>query len=136
MELALTEAHAEVLLVHLHIMRNSIKKVLKRNYGVLKSHRLLKLYDKMKDDLKDIIEGMKAEETFPFYLEKEELNMLHSFLLMYLKKVEEEIKTKVIYQIDQVKVKENMNFALLKEVQLKVNNLYENLLSKEGGEIV
>ncbi|WP_445486489.1 hypothetical protein [Niallia sp. 03133] len=132
MELILTGAQTEVLLVHLHVMRKSIKKVLKRNYGLSEGKRLLKLYDRIKDGLKAEIESLTADGTFPFHINKEELAMLHSFLFMFFQKVEEEIKGKVGIKHEQEQVRENMQLVLLEEVQVKVTGLYAIEIGEEN----
>jgi len=134
MELVLTGAQTEVLLVHLHIMRKSIKNVLKRNYGAFEGKRLLKVYDSTKDLLNDKIRLLTANEECSYDLEEEQLEIVHSFLLMFFQKVEGEIKDKVTKSKEQEKVREHMQLTLLEEVQAKINILYA--ATKEGASVV
>ena len=128
MNLILTGAETEVLTVHLHVMRKNIKTVLKRNYGHGEGKRLLKVYDKVKDELKDKLEFLEAEKGFPFVFNREELELLHSFLIVFFNKLNEEMKSKIRNNTDREKVKENMQLAHLEEVQRKVNELAGELV--------
>jgi len=128
MNLILTGAETEVLTVHLHVMRKNIKTVLKRNYGHGEGKRLLKVYDKVKDELKDKLEFLEAEQGFPFVFNREELELLHSFLIVFFNKLNEEMKSKIRNNTDREKVKENMQLAHLEEVQRKVNELAGELV--------
>lgn len=130
MNLTLNGSQTEVLLVHMHVMRKSIKKVLKANYGVLEGKRLLKVYDSVKEALKEPYELLEADTTHNFTFNEEQIEMIHSFLKAFLEKFEEELKGKVTMKADQEQAKEHMQMPLLLEVQTKVNDLY-----KEGERI-
>lgn len=123
MNLILTGAETEVLIVHLHVMRKNIKTVLKRNYGNGEGKRLLRVYDKIKDELKNKLKFLEAEKGFPFVFKREELELLHYFLIVFFNKLNEEMKSKIRNNIDREKAKENMQLAHLEEVQRKVNEL-------------
>lgn len=121
--LTLNGAQTEVLLVHLSVMRKNIKSVLKRNYGAFQGKRHLKVYDSIKERLQSKIELLTKEKHYPFLFDEEEIILLHSFLQVFFSKVTEEVNSKVKGSVDQEKVKENMQLALLEEVQAKVNEL-------------
>jgi len=121
--LTLTGAQTEVLLVHLSVMRKNIKNVLKRNYGAFEGKRHLKVYDNIKDLLQSKLELLTKEKHYPFVFDKEEIKLLHSFLIVFFNTVTEEVNSKVKGSVDQEKVRENMQLALLEEVQVKVNEL-------------
>ncbi|MEK4973578.1 hypothetical protein NSQ89_14565 [Niallia sp. FSL R7-0648] len=128
MNLILTGTETEVLTVHLHVMRKNIKTVLKRNYGHWEGKRLLKVYDKIKDELKDKLEFLEAEKEYHFVFNREELELLHSFLIVFFNKLNEEMKSKIKNNVDREKAKENMQLAQLEEVQKKVNELVGELV--------
>lgn len=130
MNLILTGSQTEVLLVHMHVMRKNIKKVLKANYGAKEGKRLLKVYDSIKEALKEPYELMEADTTYPFSFDEEQMEMLQSFLKAFMEKFEEELKNKVTLKAEKEQAKEHMQFPLLLEVQNKVNELY-----KEGERI-
>lgn len=122
--LTLNGAQTEVLLVHLSVMRKNIKNVLKRNYGAFKGKKHLKVYDGIKEILQSKIELLKSEKHYyPFLFDEEEMILLHSFLQVFFSKVNEEMDSKIKGSVDQEKVRENMQLALLEEVQEKVNGL-------------
>lgn len=121
--LTLNGAQTEVLIVHLSVMRKNIKSVLKSNYGSFEGKRLLKVYDGIKNLLQAKLELLTKEKHYPFLLNKEEVVLLHSFLQVFFNEVTKEVNSKIKGSIDQEKVRENMQLALLEEVQKKVNDL-------------
>jgi hypothetical protein len=121
--LTLNGAQTEVLLVHLSVMRKNIRSVLKRNYGVFQGKRHLKVYDRIKERLEAKIELLTKDKHYPFLFSEEEVILLHSFLQVFFSKIKEEMDSKIKGSVDQEKVKENMQLALLEEVQEKVNGL-------------
>ena len=131
MNLILTGAETEVLTVHLHVMRKNIKTVLKRNYGHGEGKRLLKVYDKVKDELKDKLEFLEAEKGFPFVFNREEIDLIYSFLLIFFQKIEIEMKNKISNQQEREKAKVNMKMDYLEQVREKVNLIYVRIKAGE-----
>jgi|GEM_PF-2480039 len=131
MNLILTGAETEVLTVHLHVMRKNIKTVLKRNYGHGEGKRLLKVYDKVKDELKDKLEFSEAEKRFPFVFNREEIDLIYSFLQIFFQKIEIEMKNKISNQQEREKVKDNMKLDYLEQVREKVNLIYIRIKAGE-----
>jgi hypothetical protein len=131
MNLILTGAETEVLTVHLHVMRKNIKTVLKRNYGHGEGKRLLKVYDKVKDELKDKLEFLEAEMGFPFVFSREEIDLIYSFLQIFFQKIEVEMKNKISNQQEREKAKDNMKMDYLEQVREKVNLIYIRIKAGE-----
>ncbi|PAE09784.1 hypothetical protein CHI02_23260 [Niallia circulans] len=127
MNLILTRAETEVLIVHLHVMRKNIKTVLKRNYGNGEGKRLLKVYDKVKDELKDKLKFLEAEKGFPFVFNREEIDLIYSFLQIFFQKIELEMKNKISIQSEREKVKNNLKMDYLVQVREKINLIYIQL---------
>lgn len=131
MNLILTGAETEVLTVHMHVMRKNIKTVLKRNYGHGEGKRLLKVYDKVKDELKDKLEFLEAEMGFPFVFNREEIDLIYSFLQIFFQKIEIEMKNKIMNQQEREKAKDNMKMDYLEQVREKVNLIYIRIKAGE-----
>lgn len=131
MNLILTGAETEVLTVHLHVMRKNIKTVLKRNYDHGEGKRLLKVYDKVKDDLKDKLEFLEAEKGFPFVFNREEIDLIYSFLQIFFQKIELEMKNKISIQSEREKAKNNLKLDYLVQVREKINLIYIQLKAGE-----
>ena len=131
MKLRLTGPETEVLTVHLHVMRKSIKSVLKRNYGYLEGKRLMKVYDEVKTTLKDQLEYLDENTEYPFLLNEEEIDLLYSFLQAFCQKVEAEMTNKIENDRERNKAKDNLKFDVLNGVKEKVTNLYVHINAGE-----
>ncbi|MEM5592077.1 hypothetical protein AAHH67_10680 [Niallia circulans] len=131
MNLILTGAETEVLIVHLHVMRKNIKTVLKHNYGNGEGKRLLKVYDKVKDELKDKLKFLEAEKGFPYVFNREEIDLIYSFLQIFFQKIELEMKNKISIQSEREKAKNNLKIDYLVQVREKINLIYFQLKAGE-----
>lgn len=100
MELALIKREIACLLLHMNAMRTNIKNVLKNNYGKKDGKEHLKIYDQVKELLKNEFKIIQDEEeeievVLPF--DGKQVEMLLSFVCIYIEKLDaflEETKTK------------------------------------------
>jgi hypothetical protein len=108
--LSLGRDHISTLLLHLGIMRNSVKKSLHRNLGRKEGKEKLKVYD----EVVDIIEKAHVEEKEVISLNDTQNEMLSSFLYWYLEAIKQQgEKEKIDYQNSVVYTSLNYIFSLL-----------------------
>lgn len=100
----LTVKELSCLLVHLNLMRDSVKKGFKRAYGRNEGKHKLNVYDSVKKAIEGNFErlGDNQEETVIHLLEDQKI-MLNSFLDFYTKEIEKKAKEENIdYQNNEV----------------------------------
>lgn len=107
-----------ILLLHMNIMRDTVKKGMKRNYGALKGRKIVKAYDSFKDKLDGELEG---EEQDKYYIEmnEEEHDILHSFLSWYCTELRKGVEKDGIGQQEIVVLEliENVKDKVEKELE-------------------
>jgi hypothetical protein len=118
MGMPLERSELAILVLHLNIMRNSIKKGFKVKFGILESKRKMKMYDSIKSKLETVFN----EEEKDFYETKfsiDQLETLKEFINWYVKEI----------RISAVKQKANIDseetIILLENIKEKVNILSE-----------
>ncbi|MEE6208998.1 hypothetical protein U3A55_02350 [Salarchaeum sp. III] len=75
--------------LHLEIMKKEVRNAFKRNYKRKESKELMKVYNCVRDDLKEVLEEEPNKVTFAFTFSKDQINMLHNFLHMYIPMLEQ-----------------------------------------------
>lgn len=79
------------LILHMTAMRTSIKNVLKSNYGKKEGKEHLKVYDQVKELLKDefkLIQEEGEETKVSMSFEEKQIEMLSSFVITYIDKLD------------------------------------------------
>ncbi|MCK6259404.1 hypothetical protein LCY76_22795 [Fictibacillus sp. KIGAM418] len=88
MILTLKRLEITVLLLHMSIMRNSVKKWFKKAYGSKEGKELTKRFDEVKKQFESQIE--QEESNFNFNIN--EFDMIYTFVMWYKPKLEEMLK--------------------------------------------
>ncbi|MEH7126029.1 hypothetical protein V7127_22720 [Bacillus sp. JJ1773] len=109
------------LVLHMNIMRHNIKKGFKSNYGRSEGKEKLKVYDDIKGRFGSDLE-VEEKSFYDFNIEKEEMNMLHSFLKWYV----EEIKLSAEDQGADIEKDEQIQ--ILDKLSIKINNIVEMVI--------
>lgn len=117
MELTLERSELAVLVLHTNIMRNPIKKGLKKNYGHLEGRKKLKIYDSLKERFQE--ELTEEIDAVVFDLDEDELTMLHSFLNWYL------LEVKLSAEEQRVRTDQDEQVIILESITKKVNRFIE-----------
>lgn len=122
MNLTLERSELAILVLHMNIMRKSIKKGFKTNYGQFEGRRKLKEYDQIKDRFMNQLN----EETDPicFVLEDSEINMLHSFINWYV------LEIKLSAEVQKASIENDEQIEILESINCKVNMIVD--LIQEG----
>lgn len=95
MEVTLKKIEIATLILHISLMRKSIKKVFKNNYGKKDGKELLNVYDAIKDLLVlefEQLEGQDEEIEKIIVLNDQQYNLLIQFLNSYLLEIELEVE--------------------------------------------
>ena len=114
MELTLERSELAILVLHMNIMRKSIKKGFKSNYGQFEGRKKIKEYDQLKERFTEELK----EETDPvcFVLEDDpEMTMLHSFINWYV------LEIQVSAEEQNVSTNNDEQVAILESIHKKVN---------------
>ena len=107
------------LILHMHTMRDSIKKVLKSNYGKIEGKKHRKTYDEVKQILKyefELLEEDDNETKVMFLFEAAEFEMLNSFVDIYIEKLSTFMKEA---KLNSAEDKEQME--LLEQIKEKID---------------
>lgn len=112
LELTLERHQLAILVLHMNIMRKSVKKGFKANYGLLEGRKKLKLFEKVKEKLAEEIDNEEVD-IFIFDLLAEEVDMLSSFLNWYVQELELQA------EVDGLKTDNNEILNVLREVRDK-----------------
>ncbi|WP_203557700.1 hypothetical protein [Bacillus sp. B15-48] len=90
MELTLNKAETAVLILHMSIMRSSVKKGFKKTYEKAQAKELLKSFDDVLNMFKsaEIIENEHLDQETTFIFTSKELDILLSFVSWYKKELE------------------------------------------------
>lgn len=114
MNLILERSELAILVLHMNIMRNPIKKGFKSNYGPFEGRKKLRLYDEIKERFQDNL----SEEIDPVLIDlnEQELIMLKSFVNWYVFeiKLSAEEKGSNIEKEEQIMILESINRKLNK----------------------
>lgn len=91
--LKLDRLELATLVLHMNIMRKSVKKGFKANYGLLEGRKKIKLYDDIKEKISEGYDEEMDIVIFPFSVD--EIDMLSSFMNFYVQelKLAAEIET-------------------------------------------
>jgi hypothetical protein len=117
MILKLDKTEISVLLLHLAMMRNNVKKFLKKKEN---GKEILQSFDEVKIALENVMEDIDIEESenklFTFHFNIKEIEMLESFLAWYPNQLENTLK-----QAGKVKNEDKKQLECLKKIhdQLK-----------------
>ena len=111
-----------VLVLHMTIMRKSVRKGFKKNYGSKEGKEVLASYDEVKAALSEILKLDDENAEVPegpqeIHFNIKEIDMLDAFLSWYNKEVDESIGEKKIHQTDREQL------DALKEIKEKVDGL-------------
>ncbi|MDP4086030.1 MAG: hypothetical protein Q8934_15610 [Bacillota bacterium] len=127
MKLILERLELSILLLHMNIMRKPIKKGLKTKYGHYEARKIIKIYD----DLKERFENQLSVETEPidFYLNEQELDMLHSFITWYIAEIQASAKDQGanLKNDEQVIILEQITERVNALVKITANELPKNI---------
>jgi hypothetical protein len=117
MKAVLERSELAILVLHMNIMRKSIKKGFKANYGLLEGRRKLGVFD----ELKDLFVNELNENIDPieFDLSDQEFDMLHSFINFYVQEIQKSAESQ------QVDIVNDEQILFLIEIRKKVNALLE-----------
>lgn len=113
LELKLERHQLAILILHMNIMRKSIKKGFKATYGYLEGRKKIKLFDKVKEKLSEDIDNEEVD-IFIFELLADEVDMLSSFLRWYVLELE------LSAEIEGLNTENNEILTVLREVRDKV----------------
>lgn len=122
MELTLERPELAILVLHMNLMRKSIRKGFKANYGHSEGRSMLNVFDGLKtlfeneltDDLGDIC----------FNLEEPQNVMLQSFMNWYV------VEVKLSAEIKGENIEQNEQISILESINNKVNMIV-NLIQEE-----
>lgn len=120
MNLTLKGSELTVFVLHLNIMRKTLKKGFKANYGSLEGKRMIKLYDSIKERLETDLELIEEVNLFTYDLAPEEINMLQQFTTWYVN----EIKVSVDTEKD---IMTNEQLIVLEEIAKQLTKITEEL---------
>jgi hypothetical protein len=81
--------------------------------------------------LKDKLKFLEAEKGFPFVFNREEIDLIYSFLQIFFEKIELEMKNKISIQSEREKTKNNLKMDYLVQVREKINLIYIQLKAGE-----
>lgn len=113
LELKLERHQLAILVLHMNIMRKSIKKGFRATYGLMEGRKKLKLFDQVKEKLVEDIDN-EGVDIFIFELLAEEVDMLSSFLNWYVQELE------LSAEVEGLNTESNEVLTVLKEVRDKV----------------
>jgi competence CoiA-like predicted nuclease len=102
-----------ILILHLHTMRNSIKKGLKRNYGAFEGKKKIKVFDEMKKLFSETFEQENENGT---ELNMDQLDMIQSFIEWYIEELYLEAED------EGIDYKENESILALERVKEQVKS--------------
>jgi DNA-binding protein Fis len=110
--IAVKRENLAVLLLHMATMRDSIKKGFKRNYGLLEGRKKIKIYD----DVKNVIEQAFVQEQENVSFNKEQYEMISSFLEWYLQELKKQVEKEKMKMNNDTYLALNEVHSLLKTV--------------------
>ncbi|MFO1442685.1 hypothetical protein KDN24_05590 [Bacillus sp. Bva_UNVM-123] len=118
MTLILDKVELSLLILHMNVMRNNIKKGFKSNYGRIEGKRMIKVFDDIKDCFNSEFTG-EERELYEFNFETDEIDMLHSFIAWYVQeiKLSAEIQGADIEKDEQVVVLDKLNIKIKEMVE-------------------
>jgi hypothetical protein len=128
MKIQLEREELAVIVLHMKVMRKSIKKGMKANYGIVEGRKKMIIYDQL---LKERLSNSYCEEIdrFSIKLTAEEVDMLSSFLNWYV----EELKLSAEDQ--DFNPENNEVLGILERAKEKVLELDEQLTDRILDEI-
>lgn len=103
-----------MLLLHMNIMRNSIKKGFKKSYGRNEGKEKLSVYDSIITNLNDSLEIYGEKEYYDTDLNYAQIDMLDSFINFYVDKLEQQAAG------EKINHEGNETFLILNSVKEKV----------------
>lgn len=120
MNLTLKGSELTVYVLHLNVMRKTLKKGFKANYGSLEGKRMIKLYDSIKERLETDLELIEEVNLFTYDLAPEEINMLQQFTTWYVNEIKVSIDT-------EKDIMTNEQLIVLEEIAKQLTKITEEL---------
>jgi ferritin len=88
--LVLNRSDVAVMVLHMNIMRHTIKKGFKVNYGRSEGKKKINIYDAAKESLESEFEANEQVEEHEIEVTEEQIDMLHSFINWYVPELQKE----------------------------------------------
>jgi hypothetical protein len=117
MILRIEQPETGTLLLHMAIMRKSVRKGFKKNYGS-NSIEVLRSYDEVKETLIRVLEVDNAAAWYDLHFNIKEVEMLHSFLDFYTKELQNTFDN-----APKISKEDTQQIQALNNVKTKVNEM-------------
>jgi hypothetical protein len=117
MILRIEQQETGTLLLHMAIMRKSVRKGFKKNYGS-DSIEVLRSYDEVKETLIRVLEGDSAAAWYDLHFNIKEVEMLHSFLNFYTEELQ-----KTFDNAPKISEEDTQQIQALNNIKIKVNEM-------------
>lgn len=118
MILKLEKLELSSLILHMNVMRNSIKKGFKSNYGRIEGKRMLKVFDGIKECFSSEF-ASEDKECYEFTFESGEMDMLHSFIAWYVQEI------KLSAEMQGAGIEKDEQVAVLDKLNIKIKEIVE-----------
>ncbi|GIN62765.1 hypothetical protein J27TS8_27580 [Robertmurraya siralis] len=120
--LKLDRLELAILALHMNIMRKSVKKGFKANYGLLEGRKKIKLYDDIKEKISEGYDEEMDIVILPFSVD--EIDMLSSFMNFYV------LELKLAAEIETFNIKNNEVLRVLEIIKDRVCALEQHVTNE------
>lgn len=117
MILRIEQQETGTLLLHMAIMRKSVRKGFKKNYGS-NSIEVLRSYDEVKETLINVLERDNCAAWYDLHFNIKEVEMLHSFLDFYTKELQ-----KTFDNAPKISEEDTQQIQALNNIKIKVDEM-------------